>query len=328
MIKLSIIIPVFNAGKSIEFLCKRLIELYSKRFVLEIILVNDFSTDNSDEVCKRLQSEHNKIITYIRLSRNFGEHNAVMAGLNYATGDYCVIMDDDLQNPPEEVVRLVDEIVKGYDVVYTHYSSKKHNIFRNLGSRFNDKIANILLKKPVNLYLSSFKVINSFVVTEIIKYMGPDPYIDGIILRTTRNIGSIDVEHEERRVGKSGYTLGKLISIWGNAVVSFSLLPLRAFGVIGFLMVTTGSLYGVVKYIGGGHPFMLTEFETIVSFGFFFRGILLMAVGFVGEYVGRIYLFLNREPQFVIREILGSMKVKDAEQFVGQDERRHFERKG
>ncbi|MEK7850493.1 MAG: glycosyltransferase family 2 protein [Deltaproteobacteria bacterium] len=327
MTKLSIVIPVYNSEKSIGPLCERLIELYSKIFKLEIVLVNDYSKDNSDGVCKRLQSEHSAIITYIRLSRNFGEHNAVMAGLNYATGDYCVIMDDDLQNPPEEVVKLLDKIMKGYDVVYTRYSSKKHNIFRNLGSRFNDKVANMLLKKPVDLYLSSFKIINRFVVNEIIKYTGPDPYIDGIILRTTRNISSVDVGHEERRVGKSGYSLGKLISIWGNTVVSFSLLPLRLLGLIGFLMVSTGSIYGAIKYIWGNEPFALTEFETIVSFGFFFRGILLMATGLVGEYVGRIYLFLNREPQFVIREILTSVKVKDAEQFVGQDERRQFERK-
>jgi len=327
MTKLSIIIPVYNSEKSIEPLCEHLIELYSKIFKLEIVLVNDYSKDNSDGVCKRLQSEHSAIITYIRLSRNFGEHNAVMAALNYVTGDYCVVMDDDLQNPPEEVVKLVDEIVKGYDVVYTRYSSKKHNIFRNLGSRLNDKVANLLLKKPVDLYLSSFKIINRFVVNEIIKYTGPDPYIDGIILRTTRNISSVDVEHEERRVGKSGYSLGKLISIWGNTVVSFSLFPLRLLGITGFLMVSTGSIYGAIKYIWGNEPFALTEFETIISLGFFFRGILLMAVGLVGEYVGRIYLFLNREPQFVIREILTSVKVKDAERFIGQNERRQFERK-
>lgn len=324
MTRLSIIIPVHNAEKTIELLCLRLIELYSQKFGLEIVLVNDFSSDGSDEICKRLQSDHDEIITYIRLSRNFGEHNAVMAGLNYATGDYCAIMDDDMQNPPEEVMKLVDEIMKGYDVVYTSYLSKKHNIFRNLGSRFNDKIANLLLNKPVDLYLSSFKILNRFVVNEIIKYTGPDPYIDGIILRTTRNIGSVDVEHEERRVGKSGYTLGKLISIWGNAVVSFSLLPLRLFGIIGFLMVLTGSLYGVVKFLGGGHPFELTEFETIVSFGFFFRGLVMTAIGLVGEYVGRIYLFLNREPQFVIREIVTSTNVKDAERLIGQNDRRQF----
>jgi len=322
MTKLSIVIPVYNAEKTIELLCRRLIELYSHKFNLEIVLVNDFSSDGSDEICKRLQSKYSEILIYIRLSRNFGEHNAVMAGLNYATGDYCAMMDDDMQNPPEEVLKLVDEIVKGYDVVYTRYPSKKHNIFRNIGSRFNDKIANLLLKKPVDLYLSSFKIINRFMANEIVKYTGPDPYIDGIILRTTRNIGSIYVEHEERRAGKSGYTLGKLVSIWGNVVVSFSLLPLRLLGAIGFLMVTTGSVYGAIKYIWGNEPFALTEFETIISFGFFFRGILLMATGLVGEYVGRIYLFLNREPQFVVREIVTSIEVKDAERFIGKNERR------
>lgn len=326
MIRLSIVIPVYNSEKTIGLLCERLIELYSQMFTLEIVLVNDFSSDGSDDICKRLQSEYGEIITYLRLSRNFGEHNAVMAGLNYATGAYCVIMDDDLQNPPEKVINLVNEILKGYDVVYTRYPSKKHNFFRNLGSRFNDKVANLLLKKPVDLYLSSFKIMNSFMANEIVKYTGSDPYIDGIILRTTRNIGIVEVEHEERRVGKSGYTIGKLISIWGSAAVSFSLLPLRLLGIIGFFMMFNGSVYLITKYFRGTEPLMLTEYETSMSTVIFFEGVSLVAISLLGEYVGRIYLFLNREPQFVVREILAS-RGKDTKRFIGQNERRQFERK-
>jgi len=308
MIKLSIVIPVYNAEKSIEILCSRLIELYLSRLSLEIVLVNDYSSDSSDEACKRLQSRHKEIVTYIRLSRNFGEHNAVMAGLNFATGDYCVIMDDDMQNPPEEVLKLVEEILKGYDVVYSRYISKKHNVVRNLGSRLNDKIATLMLKKPVDLYLSSFKILNRFVADEIVKYTGPDPYIDGIILRTTCNIGAVEVEHREREFNKSGYTLGKLTSIWGNAVVSFSLFPLRLVGIIGFLMLLYGGIYGVKKYFDGPPPLVLSEYETLMSARILFEGVTLMAISLVGEYVGRIYLYLNRDPQFVIREILRSKK--------------------
>lgn len=306
MLKLSIVIPVYNAEKSIEILCKRLIELYSSKFNLEIVLVNDFSTDSSDQACKRLNAEYSANITYIRLSRNFGEHNAVMAGLNYATGDYCVIMDDDMQNPPEEVAKLVDGIIKGYDVVYSRYESKKHNIFRNLGSMFNGWLANILLKKPADLYLSSFKSINRFLMDEIVKYTGPDPYIDGIILRTTRNIGTVTVRHSDRMLDKSGYTMGKLISLWGNTVVSFSLLPIRLMGIIGLFTLLYSIFYGVYMFIYGTYSFILTEHETSMFVRLFFDSFLLMSVSLVGEYIGRGYLFLNREPQFVVREVIHS----------------------
>jgi len=198
MIKLSIIIPVYNAKKTIGQLCKALIDLYSYRFELEIVLVNDGSTDDTDVICRELYSVYRETITYIRLSRNFGEHNALMAGLNYASGDYCVTMDDDFQNQPEEVGKLVEKIREGYDVVYTFYASKKDSLYRNLGSRFNDKVENLILKKPAGLYLSSFKIINRFLVNEIVKHTASDPYIDGIILRTTGNIGRVQVEHRRR----------------------------------------------------------------------------------------------------------------------------------
>src|SRR3990172_1655548 len=211
--KISVLIPVFNAENTIEYLCRTLIGLYADRFRLEIILVNDYSRDRSDEICRKLHEDYKETITYIRLSRNFGEHNALMAGLNHVTGDYCVMMDDDLQTPPEEVGKLIDEILKGYDVVYTFYVSKKDSFFRKLGSGFNDKIANIILKKPKGLYLSSFKVMNRFLVHEITKHTGPEPYLDGIILRTTDNIGKVQVEHRKRAYDRSGYTLAKLVSV-------------------------------------------------------------------------------------------------------------------
>ncbi len=313
MIALSIVIPVYNGAMTIESLCNTLIGLYSRDYDLEIVLVNDYSSDSSDLVCRRLHEQYGQIVTYIKLARNFGEHNAIMAGLNNVTGAYCVIMDDDFQNPPEEVGRMVDEILKGYDVVYTDYSVKNDSAFRNFGSMVNDRMANIVLHKPAGLYLSSFKVINRFLVDEIIKYTGPDPYIDAIILRSTANIGRLEVRHDQRRHGRSGYTLGKLISLWGNMVVSYSLIPLRVIGIIGFLLAS----YGLIK---GGHVLLdslvpavdeLSEYETLTSVTAFFRGFQMLAISVVGEYVGRIYLALNNDPQFVIREKLASRRRTD-----------------
>ncbi|HEY6009577.1 MAG TPA: glycosyltransferase family 2 protein, partial [Geobacteraceae bacterium] len=238
MTRLSIVIPVYNAEKTIESLCKTLIDLYGHDFRLEIVLVNDNSSDSSHVICRRLHEECRETITYLRLARNFGEHCAVMAGLNQVTGDLCVTMDDDFQNPPEEIARLVAEMEHGFDVVYTRYPVKRDSVFRNLGSRFNDTMAQVILHKPADLYLSSFKIMNRFLVEEIVKYTGPDPYIDAIILRTTANIGKVEVRHDQRRHGRSGYTLGKLISLWGNMVVSFSLIPLRILGFIGLVMAS------------------------------------------------------------------------------------------
>ncbi len=302
--RLSIVIPVYNAERTIESLCKTLLDLYGSLFHLELVLVNDNSQDSTHLICSRLHENHPATITYVRLARNFGEHCAVMAGLNQATGDLCVIMDDDFQNPPEEVANLVEEIRKGYDVVYSHYAVKRDNLFRNLGSYLNDKMANVILKKPADLYLSSFKIMNRFLVDEIIKYTGPDPYIDAIILRTTSNIGTIEVRHDRRRHGQSGYTFRKLISLWGNMMVSCSLIPLRILGVIGVIMTLAGAYMAgntLIDEIFTIYPDP-TEYETLMSVSILTRGFLLLSFSVVGEYVGRIYLALNSDPQYVIRE--------------------------
>jgi glycosyltransferase involved in cell wall biosynthesis len=304
MTKVSIVIPVYNAEKTIESLCNTLIQLYGAQTNLEIVLVNDCSSDSTDIICQRLHSSHREVITYLRLSRNFGEHNAVMAGLNHATGDLCVIMDDDFQNPPEEIQHLLQEMAKGYDVVYTQYPAKQDHLFRNIGSKINDMMANLILKKPARLYLSSFKIMNRFLVNEIIKYSGPDPYIDAIILRSTSNIGTVTVRHAQRLYGRSGYTIKKLISLWGNMVVSYSLIPLRILGAVGLIM----TVYGVSMASGALLDYWLpgsadpTDIETLTAITAFFRGFQMLAISIVGEYIGRIYLALNRDPQFIIRE--------------------------
>lgn len=302
--RLSIVIPVYNAERTIESLCKTLMDLYGSAFSLEIVLVNDNSHDSTHLICCRLNESYPGIVTYVRLSRNFGEHCAVMAGLNQITGDLCVVMDDDFQNPPEEVISLVKEMGKGYDVVYSHYPVKRDSFFRNLGSYLNDKMANIILKKPADLYLSSFKIMNRFLVDEIVKYTGPDPYIDAIILRITSNIGKVAVRHDERKHGQSGYTFKKLISLWGNMMVSCSLIPLRILGGVGLIMTLMGVYMAgetAIDLILTSNPDP-TEYETLMAVSILSRGFLLLSFSVVGEYVGRIYLALNSDPQYVIRE--------------------------
>ena len=235
MEKLSIIIPVYNSEATIALLVEKLIKEISK-YQLEIILINDYSKDNSEKICVEIFNNNSDIVKFYSLSKNVGEHNAVMAGLNNSTGDYSIIIDDDFQNPVSEVLKLADYSFNSkLDVIYTYYDKKNHSFFRNLGSRFNDRVANWLLKKPKSLYLSSFKSISKFLVDKIIKYDLPYPYIDGLILRTTSYIGKIKVKHFKRKVGKSQYSFIKLVGLWLNMVTNFSIKPLRFATVLGFI---------------------------------------------------------------------------------------------
>lgn len=308
---ISIVIPIYNGEKSIKRLVEELIKKIAPKFNIEIILVNDCSPDNSAKVCISLFEKYKNIVKFYSLAKNVGEHNAVMAGLNNVSGDYAVIMDDDFQNPVREVVKLISYTIKNtYDVVYTYYDKKKHPFFRNFGSCFNDKIANLMLKKPKDLYLSSFKIMNKFTINEIIKYNLPFPYIDGLILRTTSNIGKIKVEHQERKEGRSGYTLRKLISLWLNMFTNFSILPLRISIIVGFVFSLFGFGLGIQalieKIINPHVPLGYTSLIVIVSI---FSGVQLIAIGTVGEYLGRIFLSQNKKPQYSIRKKFESPKV-------------------
>ena len=177
------------------------------------------------------------LCVFYSLGKNVGEHNAVMAGLNNVSGEWAIIMDDDFQNPISELLKLLQySIDNTFDVVFTKYDKKKHSIFRNIGSRFNDKISNIILNKPTDLYLSSFKSISRKVIDEIIKYDLPFPYLDGLVLRTTRNIGVVNVKHNRREYGKSGYTMKKMLQLWSNMSTSFSVLPLRLSMLMGLIL--------------------------------------------------------------------------------------------
>ena len=301
---ISIVIPVFNAEKSIGPLVKSILEDPQRHFDAEVVLVNDCSTDKSAEVCEQLARSYPRRVRYFLLSKNVGEHNAVMAGLNEAKGDYAVIMDDDFQNPVREMRKFVQAAEDGgHDVVYSYYEQKRHSLFRNLGSWFNDQAANIMLRKPQHLYLSSFKVINRFLIDEIARYDLPFPYVDGLILRTTDSIGKVKVEHDERHAGKSGYTLGKLIRLWLNMFTNFSILPLRASILLGFAFSVLGiglGIYTVIeKFLNPDFPVGMAALLVTIST---FSGVQLIALGMIGEYLGRMFLSQNKTPQYTIRK--------------------------
>src|SRR5438105_6969705 len=301
--ELSLVIPVYNGSRTIGPLVEQAIKIFGSTSV-EIVLVNDGSEDDSEKVCAELAEKFPQNVVFVHLSRNFGEHSAVLAGFTQSRGRHIAVLDDDGQNPPEEVVRMLDELKrKNYDVVYGHYIEKKHSCFRNLGSRFNDRIATLILHKPRDLYLSSFKVMNRFLAQEIIKYRGPYPYADGLIYRVTRTIGQIPVEHRVSASGPSRYTLRRLVRLWLNLLLTFSIKPLLISVYIGLL----ASCLSVVALIAilidklWITPDLTVGIPTVLGSVVFFSGVQLMILGLVGEYLGRLYLDQTGTPQYIVR---------------------------
>ena len=313
-LELSLVIPVYNASRTIGPLVEHIVKVFGSTS-FEVVLVNDGSEDDSERECARLAGIFPQNVVFVHLSRNFGEHNAVLAGFKQARGRYMAVLDDDGQNPPEEVVRMLDELKrKNYDVVYGHYIEKKHSRFRNLGSRFNDRIATLMLHKPKDLYLSSFKVMNRFVVNEIIKYHGPYPYTDGLIYRVTRNIGQIPVEHRVSASGPSRYTFRRLVRLWLNMFLNFSIKPLRLSIYVGLLtsFLSVVALIFILIDRLWITPNVTLGIPTVLGTIVLLAGIQLMILGLVGEYLGRLYLDHTGTPQYVVRYVKGGNKSSDA----------------
>ena len=303
---LSVVIPVYNGAPSIAELVGAL-ETLDVPGGHEIILVNDGSRDDSLAICRGLVARARVPITLLNLSRNYGEHNAVMAGLRLARGAHVITMDDDLQNPPGEVLRLLAHArASGHDVVYTCYAQKHHESWRNLGSRFTNRVADWLLDKPKGLYLSTFRCMTGFVVTAIGDYEGPFPYVDGLIMQVTQSIGQLEVEHLPRMAGRSNYTLRRLVRVWINLFVNFSVMPLRLSTLSGFALSLLG-LFGFAWVVGEA-LFRETPpgWASLSAAVLLLSGVQLTILGLIGEYLGRLYLTQNRKPQAVVREIIRS----------------------
>lgn len=298
---ISIVIPVFNSEKTIEELVNRISNIFQNKNY-EIILINDDSTDATHQVCLEIFEKFSSLLSYVKLGKNVGEHNAVMAGLRIAEGDLILIMDDDLQTSPEEGLRLVEYAKENsFSVVYGKYNLKKHNFFRNLGSKINDLTANLVLKKPKNLYLNSFKCIKKELKQKIVEYSGPFTYIDGLILSLTSNIGILNIDHHERKLGRSQYTISKLIKLYLNIATNFSTYPIHLFSILGLLISILSSFYAIFIIVEKTiNPNIPIGYSSILTAIFFFSGIQLIFLGLIGEYVGKIVKNVNQEPQYYI----------------------------
>ncbi len=304
--QVSFVIPCYRSENTLRSVIDEIDETMAgmDKYSYEIVLVNDGSPDNTWETISAIASEREKGDVYgINFSKNFGQHAALMAGLGASCGDIVVCLDDDGQTPANEVGKLLEAIENGADVVYARYEHKQHNLFRNFGTAMNEWMAGVMLGKPKNLYVSSYFAARKFVVKEMIKYESSYPYVIGLVLRTTRNIVNVNVNHRRREIGESGYTLGKLFALWINGFTAFSIKPLRIATFSGVSFAFLGFIYGIYtiikKFI---NPAVPIGFSALMSAIIFIGGMLMLMLGMIGEYLGRLYISQNKNPQYVIRE--------------------------
>ena len=299
-------IPCYNSSESIRHVVELTMEEMEKmnRREFEFVLVNDYSSSpKTMPVLKKLAEEY-PCVTVLNLAKNAGQHNAIMAGLNYAKGDILIGMDDDMQTHPSQLPYLFEELEKGYDIVYGYYPEKKHSAFRNFGSWVNYISVRILIGKPKELKTSSYWVARKFVRDSVIEYQAPYAYIQGLFLRTTRNISCIPIQHFQREEGESNYTFKRLLKLWSN-IIGFSITPLRLTEYCGFGLSLLSIIAAVVVLIRKIlNPAMALGWPSLMIVICFFSGIQLMFLGLIGEYIGRMFLGLNRQPQYVIREVI------------------------
>ncbi len=313
--KISFVIPCYRSENTIEFVVNEIKDKMAsmKHDDYEIILINDCSPDGTYAVIRKICSENHNVIG-INHAKNFGQHAALMAGFHFVSGDVVVCLDDDGQTPADEVDKLLDKIDEGYDVVYAQYDHKQHSGFRNWGSHLNKKMTEVMLNKPKELFVSSYFAARRFIIDEMINYKGAYPYVIGLVLRTTKSICNVKVNHRQRLEGESGYNLKKLLALWMNGFTSFSILPLRVASYGGCITAFIGFIYAIYviirKLVDANRQI---GWSSTISIMLILGGFILLVLGLIGEYVGRIFISLNNSPQYVIREVINYDNIDDSE---------------
>lgn len=304
MKKVSFVIPCYRSEHTLPHVIAEIRKKMDSlpQYAYDIFLVNDCSPDDTVGTIRKLCAEYENI-RGISFAKNFGQHSALMAGLRYSDGDYVICLDDDGQTPADEADKLLDRLEEGFDAVYAKYEHKQHSAFRNFGSRVNELMARIMLGKPSDLYVSSYFAVKRFVVDDMVRYENSYPYVIGLVLRATKNIANVSVNHREREEGTSGYTLKKLLGLWFNGFTAFSVKPLRLATALGAVSALLGFLYGLYTVIKRlVNPDVPLGFSSTMAVIVFFGGMIMLMLGLIGEYIGRIYISLNNSPQYVIRE--------------------------
>ncbi len=300
----SFVVPLFNTGGSLPLLVEAFRKLDLNES-WELVLVDDGSTDGTGERARQMLQALPATVTLVEMARNFGEHAAVLEGYRHARGRFIVNLDDDLQNPLSEAVKLIEHLRESdAEVIYSNYEEKQHHWARNLGSKVANGVANVLLDKPKGLYLSSFRALRRELMLRIVTYQGPYPYIDGLIVGATNRIGRLNVAHAQRAVGSSTYTVRKLVQLMSNLMFDFSIVPLRLATVLGILLCLLGAVMVgdvlvetlIIGKVQAGWGSLMAAITV-------FSGSQLLMLGLIGEYVGRAFLTVSGKPQSLVRSV-------------------------
>ena len=303
MIDFSVIVPVYNSEKTLLELYQRIEKVFNninKSF--EIIFVEDGSNDGSWDVIKDLKNKYSNNITGIKLSKNYGQHNAIFCGLNNFNGNAIITIDDDLQIPPEEIPKLIECYeTRKPDMVYGFYKKKRHSIIRNIGSWFIKKSAKLFLKEPGEG--SSFRLFTSQLAGQLLKHSQEFVYIDELFLWYTDNIAFVKIEHQKRKFQKSGYSTAKLFRITFNLVIYYTAVPLK-------IMIYGGLVSSILSFLVGLFYLFKKIFLHHVTHGYtsiivsilFSTSIIIFSLGIIGEYLHRIYKVQNKKPPYSIKE--------------------------
>lgn len=313
MNKLSFVIPCYRSQNSIGNVIDRIIKTVETdgRYDYEIICVNDYSPDNTLDSLKKIALA-NERVKVVALSRNFGQHSALMAGFNYVSGDIVVCLDDDGQNPPEEMFKLIDKLDEGYDLVSAKYEEEKRSFIRRIGTKISFAMSSYFINKPKDIDLNSYYVFRRYVLDEVIKYKNAYPFVHGLILRVTRNMANVVISHDQRIEGSSGYSFKKLFGLWMNGFTAFSEKPLRLAAIIGWITAFLGFLYGIFIIIRKiVMPGIAVGYSSIMAVMLFLCGMIMMFMGLLGEYIGRIYISLNNAPQYAVKEVINCNKKEE-----------------
>ncbi len=310
MPKFSFVIPCYRSENTIITVVE---EIKSKMAAkrpgdsYEIVLVNDCSPDGVWNVIEKLAETENNVIG-INLAKNFGQHSALLAGYGKCSGEYVVSLDDDGQAPLDSLNDLVAKLEEGYDVVYAYYHEIKQTLFRRFGAWVAVQMGNIMLEPPKGLKGSSFYVARKYVVDEMVRYRNSFPYLPGLVFRTTKNIAWVETNHRSRLQGTSGYSFVRLLGLWLNGFTAFSVKPLRLSTFLGFFFAFLGFAFSVLVVVRRLLGLTTVDgWSTIIALILIIGGLILMMLGLIGEYIGRIYICINDSPQYVIKEIKGSL---------------------
>ena len=302
---ISVVIPCYRSEKSIREVVERVETTIEKdnRYEYEIICVNDYSPDNTLGVLREIASQDKKV-KVVSLSRNFGQHGALMAGFHYIKGDIVLCLDDDGETPPEQMFLLIDKLEnEDYDLVSARYKEDARGIVRALGSKVSMAMSHFLVGRPKEVDLNSYYVFKSYIIKEVIKYNNPYPFVHGLILRVTRNMANVDIEREARITGSSGYSFRKLLGLWMSGFTAFSEKPLRIATYLGVISSVVGFVSAIVVLVKKlMNPDMPVGYASTLIVMLVLFGIVMLLLGLLGEYIGRMYISINNAPQFVVKE--------------------------